>query len=185
MKKFCIYTSILITFWMLLGCTMNEYKKEIFQLDFSEALKPDKEIKFLSSIASGIDFVPLETKQESLIGRIYNILKIPGGYLIQDSQKQLLFFFNDGTYGWKIESKGVGPNEFNSLTSFDYNYSKQEVLIQSRNDLFCYDLDGNLLRTIKIEKRLNNIKCLQNGNIIGISTNPETTDILTISPEGD
>lgn len=73
--------------------------------------------KKLSEIVEQVILIPLETKEESLIGRIDKLMEYKGLYYIldRDSRKGLIIFDSNGKFINCIDAKGKGPGEFNKL----------------------------------------------------------------------
>lgn len=97
------------------------------------------EIK-LSKLMSDISFIPLETNEESMIGKIRNILYDDGYFFIHDKRnKKLLRFNNEGKFINRIGDIGRGPKELIEIT---------DVSIDIRNKLVSI-LDTKLMKIIR------------------------------------
>jgi hypothetical protein len=144
--KLCYYTIFLL---LVIGC--NNFKNnevlQIEKIDINEGFKKKEKLQ-LSSIAKEIKYIPLETKDECLIGSINKILFFKNLLFIKDDITKTLFIFDDnGKFVRKIGSKGKGPGEYIFIT--DFTVMPKDTMI------FLYD---------GVQQRL--IKFLSNGTFV-------------------
>ena len=95
-------------------------------------------------------YLPLETKEECLIGRIDKLESDGNQLFIFDESNSSVFRFSqkDGSFLNRIGNKGRGPGEYTGLADMSVDKKKKEVcLTDSRGfKLMYFNYDGNLLR---------------------------------------
>lgn len=108
---------------------------------------------YTSNIFSDIEYIPLETTNECLIGEISRIIYYKKRFYILDTQTKSIFCFsNAGKFIYKIKSVGPGPGEYlnpNSISIDDIN-DNLLVYCNKTHQVLRYDLDGNFIKTIRI-----------------------------------
>lgn len=87
----------------------------------------------LSQLFDDYNYVPLETNEESMIGRIDQIIIYQDTIYILDRHvaKSLFIFKRNGEYIGKIKAIGKGPGEYLDLGGFDIDKNKNSVVLLS------------------------------------------------------
>ena len=96
----------------------------------------------VSDFGKAIRYIPLETKDEGLVGRNPSV-KVLRNYIVIESQRTcLLFDKKDGSFITEIGKIGQGPQEFTN--TFCWTDEKEEFLYftRGRNQLIKYDMNG-------------------------------------------
>lgn len=108
----------------------------------------------LSTFGKKITYIPLETKPECLIQRIYKVELSDSYIFIQDFNK-LLVFDRAGKFVRQIGTTGRGPGEQTYLSCFCIDPLKNEVFVVSLNpnkfDVFSFN--GELIGSNKLDFR--------------------------------
>ncbi len=154
---------ILLLSVMIISCNtrnnqhINELKIDRDIINIPENIF-DAEID-LDELINEIDFIPLETTDECLIGHIDKILSIPGYYFIQDRINKTLFKFSqDGKFITKIGSLGQGPKEY--LSVWDIILDKKNKFINVLDlegyKIIKYTYDGDFIGKTNLK-----LPCLQ------------------------
>jgi hypothetical protein len=105
-----------------------------------------------SSIFDKVEYVKLETTEESLIGSISKIMYAKNQFFILDKQQRALLVFSDtGKFLWKINKQGNGPGEYRTITDFDLNNDKL-FLFDISSKVLEYDLSGNFVKDYPMRK---------------------------------
>lgn len=102
----------------------------------------------LSEISSNIDVVPLETKDESLISSIADMIITNTDILIEDVRNGVLRFSRNGDFINKIGKKGNGPDEYIMLEQIEYDEINREVYFFTGRGIKVYSLEGHYKRII-------------------------------------
>lgn len=142
--KFCIFLLIVIA----VACSTTQKKgdseKEIL-FSYSRINKKQSEVFSIDSI------ILLETKDNSLIGNLSDIIAKPSGYYVldRDLAKQIVKFDRTGKYLYSINGVGRGPGEFVKLTSFCVDFKDEFMYLydSKQKKVICYNSEtGQYLR---------------------------------------
>ena len=117
---------------------------------------PEKEI-VLQDVAE-VEYIPLETTEESLIGAASEIL-IKGDTIViwETKQDKVLFFDRTGKLLSAIRHVGSGGEEYQAGMYLSVDFDRQELLILDnyvRYRIQVYDFQGNFLRTLPLSRQV-------------------------------
>ena len=105
--------------------TQNEGRLKTFDLK----VLPDQTSLKLSDLgATDIQYIPLETNEQSVISRINKII-IGKNYLLTQSFANINMFRYDGSFVTKIGTAGRGPNEFTIAHDVDINLKDGSIYL--------------------------------------------------------
>ena len=99
-----------------------------------------------------VKITPLETTQESLIGKINKIKSFRGEYFVLTQDRWILRFDSTGNYLSSLRKSGGGPDEYSTISDFDvYTHQNRiEVWICDAKAIKIYDPeDFSLIRSVK------------------------------------
>jgi hypothetical protein len=99
--------------------------------------KPDSDIVNLSSIATDIIYIPLQTLEESVIPTILDI-KCNSVSIIIHTFTDLLFFNKSGSFLYKVSRQGRGPEEYIRLIDFDISEGNDTLLVLTNGKILLY-----------------------------------------------
>jgi hypothetical protein len=121
----------------------------IVHINLNPFLKKN-DINFADMIKS-ITFTPLETRDESLVSEIENILVTNSNIYIQDSYLggSVLIFDKKGKYLKRIE-RGQGPEEILDLKSIAFDKDRNELIVYHYKILSFFTPDGQFKRRERI-----------------------------------
>lgn len=127
----------------------------------------------LKNYVDSTAYVKLETNSNSIIRWINRINLFDNKIYIHDSRSKSLFVFDmAGKFLFKIHKVGMGPEEYNSFTSFCIDRHKKLVLIHdlSKNSIYKYSADnGKFEGVVRIKEHKSfarDITVLDNGNFL-------------------
>ena len=149
------YSLGFLLFTMLIACSGS--KKH--SIDLSDditiitANDPDKNIK-IEDIYDSLEMIPLETKEECLIGYIHKVERFEDRIYILDANGMTLGLFDtDGKYISHINKPGRGPDEYLSINFFRVDPISRKILLSDNfsRKIFIYDLDLNHEKTISVD----------------------------------
>ncbi|MDR1339097.1 MAG: 6-bladed beta-propeller [Prevotellaceae bacterium] len=104
-----------------------------------------------SGIFSDIEYIPLESVDKHLIGRVSQVIAYKDRFYILDRYKaQSVFCFQqDGKFLFELNRRGQGPGEYVELTNISIDYDKEHLLLycSSRHPILVCDLDGNWIKS--------------------------------------
>ena len=95
--------------------------------------------------------ISLETKKESIIGRIVKIKYRNNKFFILDRDThRLLVFDTEGDFVQEIGRRGRGPGEHDELR--DFSISNDDLIyLLTYNQIIAYNIEGKFIRTINIK----------------------------------
>ncbi len=152
--------NIFLLLTLVLCAFINKDKGLVDVIDITST--PKSTMTNLSEIASDIDYIPLETNENSLINRILN-LKVQGNYIYVGTLESVLCFSKSGKYLFGLSKKGRGPDEYEFLLDFDVNASNTVLAIPSRKNIVLYKQTDNGFTF------LNRIDCLNPINALNFT----------------
>lgn len=99
----------------------------------------------LSDFVESIELIPLETNQEYLVETVGKIIKHKDYYYIGSTSNvinKILVFDKNGDFIYKLDKKGIGPNEYIDIRDFDV-IDKNNIVIVSRSNpgIYVYNID--------------------------------------------
>ena len=110
-----------------------------------------KAIANISDIATEVEYIPLETRSDNLIGKIENFFVVDSAYCIMDRMTESVLIFNaDGTYSHKISRKGRGPGEYGRISGVSVDRKSKDIFIRSdiNQAIFRYSWQGRFIESI-------------------------------------
>lgn len=128
-------------------------KNSFYTVNVPDLWKNKREI-FLSEIAESIEYIPLETSNESLIGNVLDV-QLTDDYIfisqrIRDN-KPLLQFDRSGNFIRQIGKIGRGPEEYVAMRGFSIDRDKEiiYVLASYNGKVLSYSFDGDYINSFK------------------------------------
>lgn len=114
----------------------------------------------MSTFISDIQYVPLETTDENLIGNINQLLLTDDKMIVVDQKTASIFFFDHkGKYLYKIAEQGIGPGQYTQINGAAINHKKKEVYVLDRKKVHVYTIEGNFDKTIQLDFLANDFIC--------------------------
>jgi hypothetical protein len=149
-------------------------------------------INNLSDIATDIEYIPLETTPNSIIGRIINV-KVRNNFIYVATVDNKIFCFNSsGKYLFNLAKAGRGPEEYLYCATFDVNESNSILAVLGTKEIVLYNQVSNgfnFLKRINLNESPQLINFIgQNDNIIlqysnTYGTNPISKELINIKGE--
>lgn len=168
MNKLITWTVVL-----LFAATVNLPISAQKVIPFADGASVEKEV-LLSTIASSVDYIPLETKPESLLGTDILDVTFAGGYLFVCDYMNLFQFTPEGKFIRKIGKAGQGPGEYKkSIMGITYDEARKQVLLSDSRagKVLFYSFDGKFIREIKTASG-SETPCIDvSGNLYTITNN--------------
>ncbi len=104
----------------------------------------------LSEIGGEITYLPLETSQRSLIGRIGKTIFNDSLIFVQSSFDRLMAFDRSGNFVRSYGNVGRGPGEFVQISDFAISPDNSKMYVNAEYDLLAYDIGGRFLKSSKL-----------------------------------
>jgi hypothetical protein len=157
---------------------ISNLKNELIKLKFPDSKIKDSIAGLLSSLASEVEYIPLETTPDCLLGgNFVDITPSLNGYFIKYLDV-VYRFSDDGKFLCRINTVGRGPNEYKCKSFFVDDTNKIIVSTGFYNDVFFFsDLNGIVQKTIRYPKheapklQIEAIRPLGNDRFIAIYYN--------------
>jgi hypothetical protein len=108
----------------------------------------------LSKLGCFSKFIPLETNENSLISGINKIYFVNNLIYIldRDGGKGVFIFDGNGKFVRKIGRIGGGPGEYVSIDDFTIDKNNSTIyLLTNRENILLYNIDGEYIRSFKID----------------------------------
>jgi len=159
------FISIIVIFYVLFTACQNTSQtenKDLRVIDVAGGVGKNRLVN-LSEIAESIEYIPLETNNESVLNSHsrYPIFFVNGiVYFPQREDGSVKIFDSSGKYISTFNRMGRGPQEYEnfSLALIDIDNISGNILIKTYNKILEYMPDGKFVRRINIpERELSNI----------------------------
>jgi len=149
MKKL-IFIVMTIT---LFSCIQEEKTKDLRIIDLASNVGKTSVVN-LSDIAESIDYIPLETNDESLLAPPLTYLNFVNGKLyIRQFQTEIKIFNQDGSFIKTFNKQGRGPQEYEFLSDFYIDPLTSDLLIYSHRKLSEYNNEGDFIKKILLYQK--------------------------------
>lgn len=122
-----------------------------------------------SELFDEVKSIPLETRDECLIGSINKLKYIHNRFYILDKKTKSVFVFNmQGKFLWKIASKGKGPQEYNWLIDLDVDEKNEQLFLYANHPqkIMIYDSCGKFISESSVKLNANSIAVQDNRLIL-------------------
>jgi len=118
-----------------------------YVMDLSNSINNIVEIP-VSTIAKEIEYIPLETRTESLLDEVVKVT-LADSFIFVSDVKKLLQFDRQGRFIRQIGSIGRGPGEYISVSDFSVDNRKEVVYIYSTNsdNMLIFNFKGNFIKS--------------------------------------
>lgn len=156
---------ILIVFSCLLLQCKNEIEGTNVSVSEIDITNPRNGHALLSEIADYVEYIPLETTDSCLIGKISIISINSHGIFISD-YRHLLHFDLKGKFINTIGSQGRGPGEFINIVDFYVDEKRSQIILMQSNSIFVYSIDGEFLWSQSTPSPHRLLSRLQNGRFV-------------------
>lgn len=140
---------IVICAIILFSCSQSETKIQPATMNQSlhfETADWIKNKKIADTIVKEIQFIPLETNEDCLLGEITKIIVANNNFYILDrgSNQRISVFSMTGKYLKSIGAQGRGPGEYTRINDFAININDSSVLVldAAQKKIVKYDLVG-------------------------------------------
>jgi len=166
MKPICY--GLLLAFILLAypSCKSNIQVEEEYKVISSEDLANAEENHLL---IEDIEFIPLSTGEDHLIGKICGVQYQNGKFYIFDNwvNKSVTVFSENGEFLYKIDKEGRGPGEYVTVTAFDVDSLGNVYLFDPLSQkLICYSNEGKTSKDVEARPPFSEFKFLDANNII-------------------
>ena len=162
---------LLITVIFLSGCQKEKIEEASVLLKTQDVKVQTSSIK-ASSIFEIKRIIPLETTDESLIGRFAKLIKVDKSFYILTFDSRLLRFDENGKFIGSIGTKGEGPHEYTYIEDFDAD--RNYVYILNENRLLSYLPDGTFVKETPLSIKANSFKVMEDSSLLFHTTREDS-----------
>lgn len=167
MKKQSIYFLVFLLFLNHNSFSQSEVKR----IDIEKGIRNVQNIQ-LSTLASDIQYIPLETNSKCLLGDSPRIQLTENEIFVATAMEHIFRFNREGKYLNEIGKIGRGPGECVRMINYILNDKERKVIVNDApfgNKIVTYDFEGNFIdkfnvkiSSMVIEPFLDNNILLQN-----------------------
>jgi hypothetical protein len=149
----------------------------------------------LSDIAKDIEYIPLETTPEFIMGYIYGMIVSPEGnlFVIEMANNRVTGFDPAGQFLYSLNKEGRGPGEYTRISDFDISDDSRYICVYGVK-IDIYDINGGKfdhVRTIQFDspEKPSNLELVPGSNNIVLpfysSQGTEPYRCMILDFEGD
>jgi len=159
-----IKTTLILLLFLLARCQDKETPQHTTAptvIDLVSAFENKATLK-LSSIASSVEYIPLESSRKAILGGGARIF-VSDSFIVSSGFKKIdLFARGTGNYIREIGKIGRGPDEYSSTRHVEaFDEISQNILARRWEELIIYNLKGKVIRKIKRPESYKNMSKLE------------------------
>lgn len=138
-----------------------------FQIKYETLLKK-KETISLSQIASNVDYIQLETKDDCLLWGGVKRYLFTDDFIFISNKDHILKFSREGKFIRKIGAPGRGPGEIDLIVNMSILPDKKLIIVQTNvgRKLLYFTFDGDFVKTITFTSYVPYVKVLRDGKYL-------------------
>jgi hypothetical protein len=122
----------------------NGESTTLFRIDVKKVIESKNEVP-LSEVATGVQYIPLETNKDIYLSEIVSISITESYIFVLDNKSNLLQFGRNGKYICKIGNMGHGPGEYIFIHGFVASEKMNTIVVSDESRLIRYDMTGNYI----------------------------------------
>lgn len=153
------------------GCAKENRRSTT--IDVSEMITIDVNDKNkinLRELIEDIEFIPLRTPHDIILGEVQSLFLTDDKIIVVDSRhtNSILFFNRNGEFISRINDLGQGPKEYVNICHATLSYDKAEILVydDKKSRLLSYDIAGNFKEDKPIDFQMSKMEFIDNGEIV-------------------
>jgi hypothetical protein len=123
-------------------------------LDVAGSLNSGRVVN-LSEIADTVEYIPLETTNESLVDNIFNdkIFFERGLFYVILRSGDITLFDHEGIFIRRFSRLGRGPGEYSQIGDVDVDYSTGNIFIENMSTISEYTIFGDFLSSMQFPNK--------------------------------
>lgn len=164
MKQFILLIAVIFS---IISC-QHRQENVLFKNNLS-INKTSEKIYLSQLMTDSFKITPLETQEESIIGRINKIKKAEDHYYILSNDQWIFHFDQNGKYISSLKRRGDGPSEYTYINDFDICKSDNNltIWIADNNKIKIYDATNcNFLKAITFPFIVSKFKRINENEIL-------------------
>lgn len=159
---------------LLAACDGSPVKKLTDEVTTISISCEKNQVLNLSEFADSIEIIPLETRDNNLIGWIHRIISTPDRYYLSSAvsytTQKLFVFDKSGKFIRQIGKEGEGPQDYMEMSDFTL-VGDSTIKITEVYNLTSYDTEGNFIHKRKQQDCPAEIFSLK-GKVYGLGVDP-------------
>ena len=148
----------------LISCS-GQTKQEDNLFQFNHVVEKDSK---LSDLLDSVEFIPLETNDESLLPGLSKLLGMKD-YIYASAEAEILKFDKRGCFVGKLSRLGNGPEDYLSINDYDIvsRNGNEEIWIAHQRGISCYNAkDFSFLEQISLDVPVLHFKYVSDNAIV-------------------
>ena len=105
---------------------------------------------YASEIITDLEYIPLETSNQYLIGQYYGI-EISENYILVRSNPHLILFSRQGKYIRHVGSQGLGPEEYRIVSKTTIDEKSNMIYLSNNTELLAYRISGEFVKKLYLK----------------------------------
>jgi hypothetical protein len=140
---------------------------KFFKISYETLLKKKETIN-LSQIATNVEYIRLETKDECLLWGGVKRYFFTDNFIFISNKDHILKFSRDGKFINKIGAPGRGPGEIDLIVTMTILPDKKLIIVQTNvgRKLLYFTFDGAFVKTVAFSTYVPYIKVLRDGKYL-------------------
>ncbi len=176
------FISIILLVLFIFSCKNSEETAQDLYSIKIDINKSKPEPKY-SDFIENYDFVPLQTKKESLIGNVDKVITTKNDIYMLDifSTKSVFKFSRKGEFVSKIGFLGDGPGGYTLPLDFEIDLNQEKIFVLDNGVRLCvYDLDGSFIENKPLSSfTANRVAVLDKGDLAWLQGGIEDKLLVT------
>ena len=138
--------------FVCLCVTQALFSQSLVSVDIDPTNTPKGKL-MLGDLVESVEYIPLETNDNCLIGEVFSYDISKNYILVCCSQTETVYLFKrDGSFIRQIGSMGQGPGEYLGVYDVFIDENKNELILSTFGKHLFFNPSGKYLRTIDIPK---------------------------------
>ena len=168
MMKHFVYFLFVLGIVFLSSCTdsKSEADKDVISIPIN--VEEDRTLK-MSDFIDSLRYIRLETNDACLIGEVSQFFPLKDKMAIVDQEytHSIYFFDYDGSFLYKINDRGAGPEEYVSIGWVDISEEEDRLFLYdiSSKRILSYDLQGEYQGSSRVDFMFRSMKYLGGGEL--------------------
>lgn len=147
-----------------------------FEINLEKGLN-NKQIIPLSQIASDVEYIVLESREDCMIRPVVRYYFTDSLIFIRNFD-HILVFSHNGNFIQRIGTSGRGPGEIDLIRNLSFLPDKKILVVQKnyQRELVYFSFTGELIKTLDYEPHIESFKILPDGNFLTYESGASGTE---------
>jgi|WetSurMetagenome_2_1015567.scaffolds.fasta_scaffold117104_2 hypothetical protein len=149
---------------------------KFFEINLEKGISNKQTIP-LSQIASDVEYIVLETKEDCMVRPVVRYYFTDSLIFIRNFV-HILKFSRNGKFIQRIGTSGRGPGEIDLIRNLSFLPDKKTLVVQKnyQRELLFFSFTGELIKTLDYEPHIESFKILPNGNFLTYESGASGTE---------